>query len=130
MAQKIKKTGKKEEFPHNSRSFPAENDTSVFRTAAVVIIMILFLANVGFWGMTFWQQEQLKQQATNQLMSEKTKWEGIITKRPDYRDAHYKLAVVSYKLGDVESAKTYLRKALAIDPNFKPALEFKRLLGF
>lgn len=53
-------------------------------------------------------------------------WEEIVATHPSYRDAYFKLALLEYQLGDREKTSIYLKKTLEIDPNYTPALNFKK----
>lgn len=43
-------------------------------------------------------------------------WEQILLQKPDYRDGWLQLAVIYYKLGDKEKAKSSFERAKALDP--------------
>lgn len=45
-------------------------------------------------------------------------WEDIVKKYSNYRDGYFKLALLTYQLGEKDEARVYLQKALVIDPNF------------
>lgn len=53
-------------------------------------------------------------------------WESVLQKYPDYRDAYYELAVLNYRLKDIDKSRKNINKALRIDPNFKEGNEFKK----
>ncbi len=55
-------------------------------------------------------------------------WEEIVAQKPDYRDGYLQLAVLNYKVFENKKAHDFLEKALAIDPNFGPALELKKII--
>lgn len=55
-------------------------------------------------------------------------WEKIMAEKPDYRDGYLQLAYLNYKIYEDEKAKTYLAKALALDPNFVPARELENII--
>ena len=56
-------------------------------------------------------------------------WEKIVEEKPNYRDGYLQLAILNYKIYKIEEAKGYLNKALAIDPNFEPARELKKIIS-
>ena len=56
-------------------------------------------------------------------------WEKIVEEKPNYRDGYLQLAILNYKIYKIEEAKEYLNKALAIDPNFEPARELKKIIS-
>jgi len=55
-----------------------------------------------------------------ELLEEKKYWEDVLKRHPGYRDAAFKLAVLSLQLGLKSDAKKYNDQVLQIDPNFKP----------
>lgn len=120
-SKNVKEKKQTEQFPHISRFIPA---------ALVVFIAVLLAINFAFWSNTFWNREQRKEQEMHDLAAQKMQWESIVSAYPDYRDAYYTLAVIEYRLGDQGKAKTYVQKTLQIDPNFRPGLTLKNLLGF
>jgi len=56
-------------------------------------------------------------------------WEKIVQEKPNYRDGYLQLAILNYKIYENEKAEEYLNKALAIDPNFEPAKELKKIIS-
>jgi hypothetical protein len=44
-------------------------------------------------------------------------WKGIISAKPDYRDAYIIMGGLSYQLGNKDEATNFLSQALALDPN-------------
>lgn len=56
-------------------------------------------------------------------------WEKILAEKPGYRDAHFQIAVLSWQIYQEEEAREATDKALELDPNFKAAKNFKRLLS-
>lgn len=56
-------------------------------------------------------------------------WEDVSSRHPGYRDAEFKLAVLSFRLGDSSKAKKYLSEVLTIDPNFQKGREFAKRIG-
>lgn len=47
-----------------------------------------------------------------------------------YRDMYYRIAVLEYKLGDINHSKQYIQKALAVDPNFREGRVLGEKIGF
>lgn len=56
-------------------------------------------------------------------------WEKILAVKPDYRDAHLKLAILYYKIGETEIARFHLNEALNLDPNFEPSKALEAILN-
>jgi len=64
----------------------------------------------------------------NKINSEIQFWQEATYKYKGYRDAYFKLALLEYELGDIEKTGFYLKKTFELDPNFKPANDFKEKL--
>lgn len=67
---------------------------------------------------------QLYESRREELVEEKSYWEDVLKRHPGYRDAAFKLAVVSLQLGLTNEAKNYIDLTLKIDPNFKEGRAF------
>ena len=67
-------------------------------------------------------------ESPSQIQHEISFWEKIIKEKPDYRDAYFQLAILSYQLGKIKKAQTYLQKTLDLDPNFEPARKLEKML--
>lgn len=65
----------------------------------------------------------------SKIESEVKYWEDIAAIRPGYRDAYFKLALLEYQLGNKDKTRFYIEKTLEIDPNYTPALDFRREAG-
>ena len=55
-------------------------------------------------------------------------WEKIIEDKPLYRDAYLQLAILNYKIKEVQKAKDNLNKALEIDPNFELTKKLEEII--
>lgn len=55
-------------------------------------------------------------------------WQSVANAHPDYRDAFIALTSLSYKLGKLEEARSWLDRAVAIDPNSPVIQKFSTLL--
>jgi Tfp pilus assembly protein PilF len=66
-----------------------------------------------------------------QLLAKKnyTYWLSVIHDKPDYRDAYIMAAFTVYDLGKVDLARSYIRTALAIDPNYEPLVNLNKILS-
>jgi tetratricopeptide (TPR) repeat protein len=64
----------------------------------------------------------------NQIISKINTWRSITDKYQGYKDGYLQLAVLEYQLQDFGNAKLYLNKALELDPNYKEAIEMKKVL--
>lgn len=71
--------------------------------------------------------EQIKNEP-KRIRGEISFWEKVILEKPDYRDAYLQLAILSYQSYEKEKAKSYLGKALDLDPNFEPARKLEEII--
>ena len=55
-------------------------------------------------------------------------WEKIIEDKPQYRDAYLQLAILNYKIKEIQKAKDNLNKALEIDPNFELTKKLEEII--
>jgi len=58
------------------------------------------------------------------LIKQKTYWQDVTRQYPQYRDAHFRLGVLSYQEGNTTEARAEVRKALELDPSFTEARVF------
>lgn len=56
-------------------------------------------------------------------------WEKVVSEKPDYRDAYLQLAILNHQVYENDKAKRYLKKALDLDPNFRPTKELEKIFG-
>lgn len=63
------------------------------------------------------------------IREERTYWEDVVKRHPGYRDAYFKLAILSFQLGEREKAKEYLQEVFLIDPNFEEGRKLAKELG-
>ena len=142
---------KKEKIPSISRSFTDRNERGSPKGAArnipesrhwySILLNKYFLVSflTTFLGVALALQGISVSKSLSTLRSiegERSKierevryWEKIISTRPDYRDAYFKLALLEYQLGDSDKTRIYLEKTLEIDPNYTPALDFRKEAG-
>lgn len=62
------------------------------------------------------------------VSGELAKWQKIVTEKPDYRDGWYQLSLLQWRISEIDQAKQSITKAIEIDPNYKPAVEFRNFL--
>jgi hypothetical protein len=65
-----------------------------------------------------------------QVVGEAKYWETMADKYKGYRDIYYHMAVLKYRLGDANASKTYVKKALELDPNFEEGRVLGAKIGF
>jgi tetratricopeptide (TPR) repeat protein len=69
---------------------------------------------------TLWQKKQMEDPQDIQKLI--TGWQKMVEQKPDYRDGFLQLGLLSEMLRQRKQALFYIDKALAIDPNYEPAL--------
>lgn len=92
----------------------------------VVILIPTVLIGVSFGKNLGERGELLKER--EKIVEELIYWQNVANTHKGYRDAHFKIAVLEYKLNNIEQAKAHLEKTLMLDPNFEPAIKFRKLL--
>ena len=103
-----------------------------WRLLFALIIVSILLLQLAYFGQTLYrnyQEVQAKQAEKRALEAEVIKWEEVVQEKPNYRDAYFELAVLSYRLNKIDDAKRYLTKVFALDPNFAPARELEQSLA-
>lgn len=90
------------------------------------------LVAISLQGVTLLQvfsQIQASRLERDQLAMERSYWEDVLSRHQGYRDAYFKVALLSYQLGDMQTTKTYLAKTLTVDPTFLAAKNFAKRIG-
>lgn len=126
---------KKQESPSNPRSIPEKKHWfSIFINKYFIVSFLTTFLGVALTLQGISVQKSLT--SLQNLKGERTKiekevgyWKGVLKTHPKYRDAYFKLALLSYQLGDKNKARMYLEKTLEIDPNYKPAQDFRNELN-
>lgn len=89
--------------------------------------MAIIVMSVKLWSNV---QELQRQEAHRaRLLTQQAFWEGVVAKYPDYKDAFFQLAVVSYALGEREDAERAIENVLLLDPNDTAGQELARKIG-
>lgn len=94
-----------------------------FGTALILIILVSLDLVSSF------KQKTEAENKRSTLMSQVNYWKDVIDKQKGYRDGYFMLSVLEYQLDDLNKSEDYLRKVLSIDPNFKPGLDFQKILS-
>ncbi len=116
------------EFPQIFRKIPAK---TAWRAFLLLIIASILLFQLGKFGQNLYatyQRAKTKQAEKQRLEAQVAKWQEVVAKRADFRDAYFELAVLTYRLNRLPEAKYYLAKTLALDPNFIPARELEKVI--
>lgn len=106
-------------FPSISRRI---TETSFFLLLVVLYLLFaFFLKNLSEYKHLKTEKEQIIKNAEF--------WKNVTIEKPNYRDAYMEVAILEYRLGNINETKLYLEKALVLDPNFKKAKEIKKIIG-
>lgn len=121
-AKEVKKS------PSISRSIPEIHFPAITLVPAKEL-MVGFVCGCLVVGIVFSSMRLLEKlneyqrvlQEKKVFVQQKTYWESVTRQFPLYRDAHFRLGVLSYQEGKVNEANTEIAKALQIDPTFTEA---------
>lgn len=114
----------KNKLPRISRRI---TDKKVWSVVALVVIGVAILI-VGADLQKNIQNKQNLEKERVKVVREIEYWEKTIEKYKNFRDAYFQLAVLNYRLGNFEKAKSFLQKTLELDPNFEEAKDLEKLL--
>ncbi len=136
---KAKASAKKEkitkELPKNSRFITERAVLFSFSRLKKIILPVIYLALFAllvFVAADVYQESRQYFALTSQ--TEDIKQEiGSLEKKvqiyPSFKEGYLRLAILEYRLGDIDKSKKYIRKAVLLDPNFKQAQDFAKLIG-
>ena len=120
---------KRVEFPQILRKIPA---TLSWRTVVALLIVSLALSQLVLFAHYLYRDytdSLLKQAQRKEIEAEIEKWRNVVRERPDYRDAYFELALLTYRLERFGEARFYLRKVFELDPNFEAGRELEKALN-
>jgi len=100
----------------------------VITIGSLSLVLLVAIAVVSFDLYKNLQERQKVEQERQKLISKVKFWESITSKYKGYRDAYFQLAVLEYQLKNFDQSKSYLQKAIEIDPNFEAARKLEKLL--
>lgn len=121
--QKINKL--KQKFPRISRIITEKKVTLIWFLSSILLVPIGFATANTF---SAYKQREAVYAQREKLQKDVVFWEEVVQKHSGYRDGYFTLALLEYRLGDKEKAKSYLDKSLALDPNFEKGRELEKLL--
>ena len=93
---------------------------SIMLILGILIILVSFHNNLRFAANLIFQRQELQ----NKIYF----WQSIANEYDGYKDAYFQIAVLEYRLGNLQEAKQANNKALLLDPNFEEAKKLDRLL--
>jgi tetratricopeptide (TPR) repeat protein len=119
---------KPKKLPSNSRKIPERlnSDEVIFLVGTVAVMLAIFVVSLDLYT-TFEKQKSLASEKAK-IVSEVHFWESQLRDKPNYRDGYFSLALLNYRLKDMEKSRENLNKALDLDPNFKEGRELEKIL--
>jgi hypothetical protein len=105
-------------------------DNLIFHLAHFSIMMMAVLAiflsyYLSLSYVSFIQVSKERSEAMDSLVY----WEGIIREHPNLPDGLYNAALYAAILGDKDKSASFLDKALALDPDFRDAIELEKIIS-
>ena len=96
------------------------------------LVSLVLLAIIIVVGLDLYKDIKQKEKAEierREITKELQFWQSVASKYKDFRDAYFQLAVLEYRLGNINGAKYYLQKTLSLDPNFEKGRELEKILS-
>lgn len=100
------------------------NSVTALVCLVVLFLIVLFGIDLSKTIKTYSLQNAERAKTESQIKT----WQSITEKYKGYKDGYLQLAILEYRLGEFEKAKSYLNQALYLDPSYKEALEFQKKL--
>lgn len=127
--KKVYKKAKPKEFPSNYRTIPEKlnRDEVVFFVGTLVIVLAMLIISLDLYS-NFAAQKRTNEERTK-VLNQLSFWSNEVKIHPNYRDAYFSLALLNFRLRDMDSARKNLNEALKLDPNFEKGIELERLLN-
>ena len=132
MKKKFYKKAKQKEskkFPSNYRTIPEKlnRDETVFFVGSLVIAIAMLIISLDLYS-NFAAQKRINEERVR-VLNQLNFWGNEVKIRPNYRDAYFSLALLNFRLRDMESARKNLNEALRLDPNFEKGRELEEILN-
>lgn len=115
----------KKSFKKNSRVFKKIK----FQWLVILYVVTAFLILILSFDLlsSLQKQKEINFERTK-IESEIKLWEALSAKYQGYKESYYELALLNYRIGQIDKAKFYVNKALYIDPNFSEAKNLQMIL--
>ncbi len=91
-----------------------------------LLLILVIVASITL--VTTVKQKQRQDRERAEIVAEIAYWQTVVKNYKDSRDAYFSLAVLEYRLKNMQKAREYIQKALSIDPNFEKGRQLERLL--
>lgn len=106
---------------------------NIYRQSLKTFTIFIFIIAIIVLGLDLYKNIQEKKRIDferEKINKEINFWQSFVSKHQDYRDAYLQLAILEYRLRDINKARFYLDKSLAIDPNFEKGRELENALSY
>lgn len=100
----------------------------LFAGIASAVFFLLLVVFAAFQLSSSLTQQKEAKKEKERVKYEVVFWEKVVQLHPDYRDGYFMLAVLEYQLGEASQSKSFLSKAMEIDPNFTKGKELEQML--
>lgn len=128
MISKIKKL----KFPNISRFFTEDSlkypPVKLYLIFILIILTLLIITGFFMCGIAL-RQKQLTENYNKKIEKKISYWQRIVKKYNNYPTSYFELAVLEYRLKNFDKSRTFLKKALYLDPGFKEGLKLQELLS-
>ena len=126
--KKVYKKAKPEKLPSNYRTIPEKlnRDETVFFVGSLVIVLAMLIISLDLYS-NFAAQKRINEERVR-VLNQLSFWSNEVKIHPNYRDAYFSLALLNFRLRDMEDARKNLNEALRLDPNFEKGRELQKLL--
>lgn len=134
-AKVVQKKQKGKEFPKNSRLITEKvifKKKTNFLKFVLPVLYIILLCLLTVIGVDVYKNARIYLDLTSekgQITKDIRELQDKIGKYPSFKEGYLKLAILEYRLGKFEESRKYIREALNLDPNFKDAEEFAKIVG-
>ncbi len=104
----------------------------LYRKTLKIFIVVIFIIAILLVGLDLYNNIQMKKRLDierEKLTNELIFWKSVLTSYKDYKDAYFQIAIIEYKLGNKEEAKSYLKLGLDLDPNSEKGKNIERYIN-
>lgn len=134
-AKPTKRDKTAKELPNNSRSITEKTKIKKsinFKQFLFFAVYFLFLVALVVVGTDVYKKSFVYFKLSSQRGEISTEIKGLedkVRKYPGFKEGYLKMAILEYRIGNFDKSKTYVKQALVLDPNFKDAVDFAKLIG-
>ena len=124
-------------FPKIFRFIPEQKYFKKIKKHQWRLIAVGFVSAIILGAIVIVGADSYRNYKENKKLTEKRRnienqirfWESVNRKYTGYRDSYFQLALLEYQLKDFSKARTYLKEAFRLDPNFKSGRKLENILS-